>query len=139
MATSLKVKLDGSYRNGKATLVFRYKVSGDTESLAAYKAAQGEKNYREEEETGVPLWFTSRGIGSNGTLIITRNGKIVPDMSEFDMADSIAKQYGGNLGQSIAQEMASKLVGNLRVTQTQAAAVIAPKAEAPAEELNDDL
>lgn len=95
-------------KNGNATFV--YKVSGDKTALASYKKAQG-SYYREEEGTGEALWFTTRFIGDSGKLVITTNGSVVADMSEFRKAESLASQYGGNLGQELARGMAAKLIG----------------------------
>lgn len=106
----MKIKLVGSYRNKKGTLVFRYAVTGTEAQLKAYKEAQGE-NYRETDE-GVPLWFSTRNVGQTGTLGISQNGRIFADMSEFDAAASLAAQYGGNLGQELAKVAAAKLMGN---------------------------
>ncbi len=47
-------------------------------------------------------------------------------MSQFDQADSLAKQYGGNLGQELAKAAAASLTGT--------AAIAAPSpAPTPAE------
>jgi len=86
-------------------------VSGNANDLAAFKEAQGEF-YREDETTGSPLWFTTRCVGDNGKLIITTNGKVVPDMSAYDQAASIAAQYGGNFGQELAKQAAMSILGN---------------------------
>lgn len=91
-------------------MVFVYAVTGDAKALESFKTAQGE-NHR-EDESGTPLWFTTRCIGKTGTLLITTNGKIVPDMSAFDQAASIAAQYGGNFGQALASQAAAALLGS---------------------------
>jgi hypothetical protein len=106
----MKIKLMRSYKSKKGNTVFVYGVSGSPEQLEAFKKAQGE-NHR-EDENGTPLWFTTRCVGQSGTLIITTNGKVVPDMSAFDQAASIAKQYGGNFGQALADQAAAALLGN---------------------------
>lgn len=108
----LQVRFQRDYvsKNGNATFV--YTVSGDKAELAAYKKAQG-TYYREEEGTGTPLWFTTRFIGDAGKLVITSTGNVVADMSEFRKAESLASQYGGNLGQELARGMAHKLIGGI--------------------------
>ena len=116
----MNIKLVRSYKSKNGHTVFVYGVSGNEKQLAEYKTASGEF-YRTAED-GTPLWFTTRCVGTTGKLIITTNGKIVPDMSEFDQAASIAAQYGGNFGQALAQLAASKLVGGGTV---QAAAPVA--------------
>ena len=97
----MKIKLQRSYTSKNGNKVFVYAVSGTEEQLNAFKEAQGE-NYREAED-GTPLWFTVRCVGKSGNLIITTNGRIVPDMSAFDQAASLASQYGGNFGQELAR------------------------------------
>jgi hypothetical protein len=106
----MKINLTRSYRSKNGNTVFVYAVSGTNEQLKQFAAAQGD-NHRVDEATGTPLWFTTRCVGQNGTLIITSNNKVVPDMSQYDQADSLAKQYGGNLGQELAKAAAEKLIG----------------------------
>ena len=106
----MKIKLMRSYKSKKGNTVFVYGVAGSPEQLAAYAKAQGE-NHR-TDESGTPLWFTTRCVGQSGTLIITTNGKVVPDMSAFDQAASIAAQYGGNFGEALAKQAAAALLGN---------------------------
>ena len=106
----MRIKLIRSYKSKNGNTVFVYAVSGSTEQLDAFKKAQG-TNYREDDK-GVPLFFTVRCVGDSGTLIITSTGRVVPDMSAFDQANSLAKQYGGNFGQEIARVAAEKLLGS---------------------------
>ena len=106
----MKVQLSRSYRSQKGNTVFVYTVKGTESQVEAYKAAQGD-NYRETED-GVSLWFTTRCIGNTGTLIITEKGKVVPDMSAFEQAASLAKQYGGNFGAELAKASVAALLGN---------------------------
>ena len=124
----MKVSLIRSYRSKNGNVTFVYGVSGSAESLKAFKKAQGE--YYRAQEDGTPLWFTTRCIGDSGSLIITQNGNIVPDMSEFDKAASIVSQYGGNLGDHLAASAAAKLLGSLSSTtpSVQAAPSVAPEA-----------
>lgn len=105
----MKVQLSRSYRSQKGNTVFVYTVTGSEAQIAAYKAAQGD-NYRETED-GVSLWFTTRCIGDDGSLIVTEKGKVVPDMSAFEQAASLAKQYGGNFGQELAKAAVAKILG----------------------------
>ncbi len=90
-------------------MTFVYGVTGNEKDIAAFKAAQGEF-YRESED-GTPLWFTTKCVGDSGKLIITTNNKIVPDMSAYDKAASMAAQFGGNLGQELARQAAASLLG----------------------------
>jgi len=105
----MNVKLIRSYRSKNGNATFVYGVSGNASDLDAYKVAQGD--YYREDDSGTPLWFTTRCIGNSGKLIITTNGNIVPDMSAFDQAASLAEQYGGNFGQELAQQAAQSILG----------------------------
>lgn len=107
----MKATLARSYKSKNGNTVFVYSVSGKAEELEAFAKAQGD-NHRVDEATGKPLWFTTRCIGQTGELIITTNGKVVPDMSAFDQAASLAKQYGGNLGDQLAKAAAEQLLGH---------------------------
>lgn len=106
----MKIKLSRSYTSKQGNKVFVYTVAGTEAQLAAYKSAMGE-NHRVDDETKEPLWFTTRCVGNTGALIITKNNKVVADMSAFDQAASLAKQYGGNLGQELARAAAAQLIG----------------------------
>jgi len=105
----MKISLQRSYRSKNGNPTFVYKVTGAASDLENFKDAQGEF-YRTDDD-GHPLWFTTRCIGPNGSLIITTNGNIVPDMSAFDQAASIAAQYGGNFGQELARMSAAAILG----------------------------
>lgn len=107
----MKATLMRSYKSKNGNTVFVYGVSGKADELEAFAKAQGD-NHRVDETTGKPLWFTTRCIGQTGELIITTNGKVVPDMSAFDQAASLAKQYGGNLGDQLAKAAAEQLLGH---------------------------
>lgn len=106
----MKIRLIRSYRSKNGNATFVYGVTGNKADLAAFKAAQGE--YYREDEAGTPLWFTTRCVGQTGKLIITTNGNVVPDMSAFDQAASLASQYGGNFGAELAKAAAAAIVGN---------------------------
>lgn len=105
----MKISLLRSYRSRNGNPTFVYAVSGSTSDLEAFKNAQGE--YYREDDNGSPLWFTTRCVGNQGKLIITTNGNVVPDMSAFDQASSIAAQYGGNFGQELARMSAQQILG----------------------------
>ena len=93
-------------KNGNTTFV--YAVSGNDESLKAFKDAQGDY-YREED--GVSLWFTTRFVGERCPLVITAKGRVIADMSEYKKAESLVKQFGGNFGQELAKQAVAKLGG----------------------------
>lgn len=109
MAT-LKAKCLRNHINKNGHKVFTYEVTGTPEQLAAYKAIQGEY-HRTDLITGRDLFFTTKYFGDSGNLIITTNNRVIPDTSEFDKLASLASQYGGNLGQALANAGAAKLLG----------------------------
>jgi len=106
----ISVSLKRSYKSSKGNTVFVYAVSAKPEEVEQYKTASAD--YYREAEDGTPLWFTTRCIGQRGTLVITSKGKIVPDMSAFEQAASLAKQFGGNFGNELAKATVAQLLGN---------------------------
>jgi len=130
----LKVKFVRSYRSKKGNVTFVYTVTGTDKQLEEYNEIQGDF-YREDDD-GNALWFTTRFIGKIGNLIITPNNKCVPDMSKFDMASSLAEQYGGNLGQSLANQAAAELLGVSPAAETAPAQKSDPET---VDESNDGL
>jgi len=105
----LKVTLLRSYRSKNGNVTFVYGVTGSKKALEQYKTIQGDF-YRADDD-GKALWFTTRCIGKSGSLLITSNNKVVPDMSAFDEASSLASQYGGNFGQELAKATAQQILG----------------------------
>jgi hypothetical protein len=112
----MKVQLLRSYRSKNGNATFVYGVKGNATDLEAFKSAQGD--YYREDDNGNPLWFTTRCIGQTGKLIITTNGNVVPDMSHFDQAASLASQYGGNFGAELAKAAASALIKGGNTTES---------------------
>jgi len=131
----MKIKLIRSYRSQNGNATFVYGVTGSDADLKEYQDAQGEY-YREDDE-GTPLWFTTRCVGNNGSLIITTKGNIVPDMSAFDQAASIASQYGGNFGQELAKQAAQGILGGSSASSAPTTAPSAKAEEAEADSLED--
>lgn len=106
----MKVTCVRTYRSKNGTPTFVYTVAGSKEQLEAFKKAQGDY-YREDDDKN-PLWFTTRYVGEEGVLMITSNGNVVPDMSEFDKQASLVAQYGGNFGDILAKDGITKLKGD---------------------------
>lgn len=97
----LQAKLAGSYRKPvTGTVVFRYNVSGSEADLKKYEDVQGD-NYRLDEKTGSPLWFTTNYAGDNIELVITDNDRVVAENSEFTKIESLVKQYGAETAKLI--------------------------------------
>tara|TARA_R110000868_G_scaffold126384_2_gene333419 strand:- start:57 stop:413 length:357 start_codon:yes stop_codon:yes gene_type:complete len=112
----LKATFLRDYVSGNGNPTFVYAVSGEKEGLKAYEKAQG-KFYRVDEKTGEILWFTTRFIGDAGKLVITSNGNVVADMSAFRKAESLATQFGGNLGEQLAKQAAINLLGGSKSSE----------------------
>lgn len=105
----LNIVSRGNYRNKKGTRVFRYAVKGSPDAISAYRDAQGEY-FVEDAVSGEILYFTPRFAGKTATLIVTEEGKVYVDMSELEEQASLIEQFGGNLGQAMADAFAKKLV-----------------------------
>lgn len=106
----LSIKSVGQYRNKKGTLVFRYEVSGSPSALEAYEEAQG-SFYTVDDQTGKPMYFTSRFAGKTAKLVVTEAGKVYVDMSELEQQASLVSQLGGNLGEAMAASIAKRFSG----------------------------
>lgn len=126
----MKIKLVRSYRSKNGNPTFVYGVTGNASDLDAFKTAQGD--YYREDADGTALWFTTRCVGQTGSLIITTNGNVVPDMSAYDQAASLAAQYGGNFGAELAKSAAAAILGG-----SAASAPSAKVEEAASDDLTD--
>lgn len=97
----LQAKLAGSYRKAvTGTVVFRYNVSGSEADLKKFEDVQGD-NFRLDEKTGSPLWFSTRYAGDNVELVITDNDRVVAENSEFTKIQSLVEQYGADTAKLI--------------------------------------
>ncbi len=90
--------------------VFVYKVTGDPEGLADYRASQGD-NYR-TNDAGEPLFFATTPAATDfcamrKNLGGTNAGKWGLDSAEFRKHKAIVEAAGGNLGQAIANSLVS--------------------------------
>lgn len=124
--TTLKAKKLNSYgkidRNGNPIDIFVYKLTGTKSALARYEEIQGD-NYREDEETGDVLYFSTRYFGDTGEVIITVNDRIAPNMGQQREWKSIVAQNPGQIGEALANKIAEQLLGVKATT---------PPAETPA-------
>jgi len=57
-------KKHNQYRKN-SSIIFVYQITGTDKELAEFKANQG-SNYREDESTGTPLFFSANRPGSTG-------------------------------------------------------------------------
>lgn len=125
----LKLSSRGQYRNSKGTMVFRYAVKGNESAMDAFEDAQGEYHVV-DQKTAEVLYFTPRFAGKDATLIVTEEGKVYVDMSELEQQASLIAQFGGNLGQAMADAFARKLSGGSATSK--------PIAKDEPENSNDD-
>lgn len=135
----MKIKFKRSYKkvdkNGKLFTMFVYLVSGTTEQLAEYEETMGD-NYVKDDD-GNSLWFSrDRFVMETNNLIKTSKGSYVADMSKFDQMNSLAAQYGGNLGQELARSAAQSLMG---ITATVTTPVIIAPASVSSEKESADV
>ena len=93
------------------TLVHVYEVFGTEDELAEYAEAQG-SNLRTDDDTGRPLFFTTRPfITSSGKLGISQSGTVYQDTSELDKIQSIVENAGGNFGDVLADKLLGNMLG----------------------------
>jgi hypothetical protein len=107
-----KVKLisRGLYKNSKGKTIFRYAVSGSMDAMLAYEQAQGEYYYVSQD--GDVMYYTAKFAGKTAVLNISADGKMFVDNSELDYQANVIKQLGGDLGQSLAEQIAKNLLSN---------------------------
>ena len=101
---ALKAKLVGSYRKPvTGTKVFRFNVFGTDAELQEFETAQAD-NYRVDDTTGKPLWFSTRYVGDNVDLIITSNNQVVADDTEMSKLQSLVEQFGADTAKLILMQ-----------------------------------
>ena len=107
----MKGKFLRSYRSKNGNTTFVYAVSGSADQIDEFKIVQGD--YFRESDDGKPLWFTTRYAGETVSLVLTQgdNQRYIPDMSAYEKAASLADQFKGTLGQEIAKQSVTKLLG----------------------------
>lgn len=101
---ALTAKLVGSYRKPvTGTKVFRFNVFGTESELQEFETAQGD-NYRVDEQTGKPMWFTTRYVGDNINLVITKDNNVVADDTEMSKLQSLVEQFGAETARLILMQ-----------------------------------
>lgn len=116
---TLKVEFIRQYKkmnkNNVLITMFVYAVTGPAKAQEAMKEAQGDYHRTAGKDDVVPegtvLWFTDKFIGDKGNILITSKKKVVPDMGAFEKLNSLAKQFGGDLGNELAKQAAEGLLG----------------------------
>ena len=87
-------KLVSSYRKKETgTRVFRYAVSGTQDEIKSYEESMGD-NLKLDDESGKPIYFTTRYVSDNIKLLITSEGNVVTDDTEVSKLQSLVEQYG---------------------------------------------
>jgi len=112
----MKAKLLGQYRSSKTgNLVYRYELNGTQAEVSAYQAIQGE-NFKADDQSGKPLFFSTRYHGAVCTLNFNReNTKVFVDTTEIDALQNLAAQYAGTpTGDHLAAEIAKKMVADVQ-------------------------
>lgn len=107
--STLQLSFARQYRK-KATgkLVFVYNVKGTAAQLDEYRDAQG--SFLVEDEKGQPLFFTSRYVGEACPLVANHEGTgFYADTTTMDKQAAMVEQYGGNLGQALAAQIAASV------------------------------
>lgn len=114
----MKITLQGTYRRkNDGKIMYRYTVSGSESELALYKAIQG-NNFREDEESGKMLYFTSDPmVGNVAELAFNReNTNVYVKNDERLKMESLAQFYKVDMAQAmgnfIAQSMFQQVIGS---------------------------
>ncbi len=89
----LTAKMSGTYVKSTGTRVFRYQVNGSADEIQKYKDCQGD-NLVLDDNTGKPLYFTTRYVSDNIKLLITSQNKIATDDTEIAKIQSLVETYG---------------------------------------------
>lgn len=107
----MKANFQNSYpkrtKNNTVVDVFVYSVEGTDVELEAYRDAKGSE-YREDSDTGKPLWFSLNYVGETCPMIITTNGNVVADTSQLRKAANLVGQYD-----FLKEQLADRLLGQL--------------------------
>ena len=83
--------------------VFRFNVTGTDAELQEFETAQGD-NYRLDDVTGKPLWFTTRYTGDTVQLIITKDNNVIADDTEMSKLQSLVEQFGAETAKLILMQ-----------------------------------
>ncbi len=96
---------------GTVTDVFVYEIKGSPAGLKRYEEVQGD-NFRTDNETDVPLYFSTSYFGDNGEIKITQNDKVVANTDQTRKLRSQVDSAGsGKFGDAVAAQAAQMLLG----------------------------
>jgi hypothetical protein len=112
------------YRSKKSgRLVFVYELKGTQEEFESYEESKG-SYAKYSDETGNPLYFTTRFAGKSVNMLQKENGDWFIDTSIMDQAKSLAEE-NPFMQEAIANRMMDQLFGNMPVnTSTPAPKVV---------------
>ena len=129
---NLTIEFQRSYRKAGKTpgapsrLTFVYLVKGTAEQLTQYRDIQGA--YLREDEKGQALFFTTRYAGETAMLTLNHTGDdYYVDNTAMDKQASLVEQYGGNLGQAIAMQIAAQASGIVQPARPAASPAAKPE------------
>jgi len=100
-------KFKRKYRSKAGNNVFVYTVSGNEKELSSYQDAQGD-NFILDEESGKPLFFTTRYVDDNIELDITQNNNVVVKDDELSKLQSMVQQYGADVAKLVLLQRTMK-------------------------------
>ena len=115
MGTTLTASYKSNYpkisKNGNPITVFVYRVTGNEQELADFRATQGDNFVTDDD--GTPLYFTVNPAPVDVCKMYKVQGGNNAGQYRLDLADfrkdmAIVAAAGGNLGMAIAQNKASK-------------------------------
>jgi len=120
-----------SAKTGKLVDVFVYHVKGTAQELADYKKAKGEQ-YREDQDSGHPLFYSVNYVGENCPLIITTNGNVVADTSMMRKANNLIASNSflkDEVSRLIVEQLGLNRMGGASSTVSSAAATQVTESE----------
>jgi hypothetical protein len=98
---ALTAKLLNSYKKRETgNTVFRYLVAGTDKDIQQYTDCAGD-NLVLDDNTGKPIFFTTRYIADSIKLIVTSNNNVVADDTEISKLQSLVEQYGADVARLI--------------------------------------
>ncbi len=127
----MKATFNNLYRkNGNVVLV--YHVTGTTAELEMYKEAKGD-NYRVDEATGKPLYYSTNrlvGNGFEGELRFGTDGQVYADSTEDTLAEMLINSKPGPVADQIAAMRALDLMNFIRTVGSMKQKTVNTTAEA---------
>lgn len=89
-------------KKDKNALTYAYEIKGTPEQLDAYKAHKGDM-YREDKDTGKPMFFSAKDGGNKAKVVVSEKGEYFLDTSEHDREIAYINSVGGVVGEMLAK------------------------------------